>query len=85
MNRSNDLCDSIQGRAIKGHDESEARATGKKGSFLWTHPELNRTPFAEPSKCEANVINQLHHVPLAVLDIRSNLDLVRQANLSYAS
>ena len=31
-----------------------------------------------PSKCEANVINQLHHVPLIVLDTRCSLDLARQ-------
>ena len=30
-----------------------------------------------PSKCEANVINQLHHVPLIVLDTRCSLDLAR--------
>ena len=54
---------------------------GRKGSFLRTHPELNRTAFAEPSKCEADVINT---PSLIVLDIRCNVDLARQAKSSYA-
>ena len=40
-----------------------AQGRKKEGDPLWwTHPELNRTPFAKSPKCEANVINQLHHV-----------------------
>ena len=56
-------------------ERPDQRGSEKKKSSLWTHPELNRTPFAKPPKCEANVINQLHHVPLFTFDIRCNLVL----------